>query len=267
MPRRWYDSTGCALDPAPSFDTDQALSSTPVSKLSNIGPYSPYLGQISPICRDPPPGFKVDQVQIYSRHGARNPTANSLKSILKTLDKVVNRTSTDESLKFVQNFTYGDVKAEQLTDFGRRELWIAGKTFKEAYPDLIGDRFTRAGSDNRVVESGQFFLQGLEGETYSLTANKSAIDVVSPSCRWDKKSTVTNGRSSQRPMARTTPCQSVLVQRMRIFQRHTAISQRATGSRYSLNPSPHESIMLLFQPLTYPAQTLRTSCLYARLTV
>ena len=157
------------------------MSTTSPVKMASMGSYSPYMGQISPICRDVPAGFTIDQVQVYSRHGARNPTNGSLKSILKTLDKVVNRTSTVDILKFVQDFKYGDVKAEQLTDFGRRELYFAGQMFRETYPGLIEDRFTRAGSDGRVVESGAFFLQGLQGEAYSLTANKTAVDVVSQS--------------------------------------------------------------------------------------
>lgn len=121
----------------------------------------------------------IDQVQIYSRHGARNPTASALKKIVATLDKVVNRTSTDSTLSFLQSYSYGNVQADQLTDFGRREMWYAGKKFADEYKGLVGDKFTRAGSDARVVESGAFFLQGLQGQDFSTTANKPAVDVVS----------------------------------------------------------------------------------------
>lgn len=120
----------------------------------------------------------VDQVQVYSRHGSRNPTAAALKRIITSLNKVVNRTSTDETLAFLEGYSYGDVKADQLTDFGRKEMWYAGKKFAKAYPGLVGDKFTRAGSDGRVVESGAFFLQGLEGQEFSTSANKSAVNVV-----------------------------------------------------------------------------------------
>lgn len=84
-----------------------------------------------------------------------------------------------------------------------------GKAFREAYPNLVKDHFTRAGSDERVVESGQFFLQGLEGQEYSLKANKSAVDVVCVTyLLWGRRLT---GRSSQKPMGRTTHCQSAPV--------------------------------------------------------
>jgi len=122
----------------------------------------------------------IDQVQIYARHGARNPTANALKRIQASLAKVVNRTSTDSTLGFLETYSYGEgVKADQLTDFGRRELWAMGDKFRQEYADLHDDRFIRAASDGRVVESGEFFLQGLRGEEYSLTANKTAVDLVS----------------------------------------------------------------------------------------
>lgn len=122
----------------------------------------------------------IDQVQIYARHGARNPTASALKRIQASLAKVANRTSTDSTLSFLETYAYGEgVKADQLTDFGRRELWVMGDSFRQDYPSLYEDRFIRAASDGRVVESGEFFLQGLRGEEYSLTANKTAIDLVS----------------------------------------------------------------------------------------
>ena len=55
-----------------------------------------------------------------------------------------------------------------------------GRRYAEEYKQLAGDIFVRASSDGRVVESGEFFLQGFEGQNYSLTAKKPDVDLVRP---------------------------------------------------------------------------------------
>jgi hypothetical protein len=183
--RRWYTPTSpeCTTVTISSPDTDAALGQTPLSKLSNLGPYSPFLSQQSFTCRDVPEGFTVDQVQIFARHGARNPTASALTKLEATLAKLANATSSiDPTLEFVtKGYTYGNVTADALTDFGRRQMWIMGKRYSEQYWWLKDEMFVRASSDARVVESGQFFLQGAKGQEFSLTASKPSNDVVSHS--------------------------------------------------------------------------------------
>ena len=116
---------------------------------------------------------------MIMRHGARNPTASALQRILKSLAKVEGRFSSDPALAFVEKFNYNTTQADQLTDFGRREMWTAGKRYAEEYKDLAGSAFSRADADDRVVESGGFFLQGFTGNDFDLDAKLEDVDVVS----------------------------------------------------------------------------------------
>ena len=63
-----------------------------------------------------------------------------------------------------------------LTDFGRRELWYR---YASEYFWLNSSVFVRASSDARVVESGQFFLQGFKGQAYNKIATLPNVNVVS----------------------------------------------------------------------------------------
>ena len=51
---------------------------------------------------------QVNQVQIYARHAVRNPTASALSTIQASVAKVANRTSTNTSYGFLQNYYYGN---------------------------------------------------------------------------------------------------------------------------------------------------------------
>jgi len=99
------------------------------------------------------------------KHGAQNP-ASALKKIQTSIAKLKNATSaSDPKLDFVKGFTYTNVSAGDLTDFGRREMWYMGKRYAEEYEKVAGGPFVRARSDRRIVESGEFFLQGFRGRS------------------------------------------------------------------------------------------------------
>lgn len=111
--------------------------------------------------------MKVDQVQIISRHGARNPTANALKKLKATIAKLAGAKTSDPKLKFIETWRYPDVEADALTDFGRHEAHYAGARYAQQYKDLGKDAFVRADASARVVESAAFFIQGFTGKAFN----------------------------------------------------------------------------------------------------
>jgi len=122
--------------------------------------------------------MQVDQVQIVSRHGARNPTANALKKLKKTISQLSSAKTSDPKLKFIETWTYPEVEADALTDFGRHEVYNAGARYAKQYASLGKETFVRADESARVVESASFFLQGWNGDAFSTTAPKALPDVI-----------------------------------------------------------------------------------------
>lgn len=152
---------------------------TPLSTVANQGPYSPFLLQPTDLPREVPSGWEVDQVSILMRHGARAPTASAAKKIAASLALLERRTSIkDPALAFVDGYTFTGFKADALTDFGRRECFDAGTTFRREYANLADGLFVRSASDGRVVESSGFFLQGWAGSAFDLNTTLPLPEVV-----------------------------------------------------------------------------------------
>lgn len=156
----------CACDTAP-YSSGPKVSTSEHTILS-LGAYAPFISRPSSLCRDTPKGFTVDQVTIVSRHGARSPTASALKKITATIAKATNATITDDTFAFVKNYTLDGYTADQLTDFGRRQMYDSGVTYAKRYKSLAKKSFTRSASQDRVVESSQYFIQGFSGQKFNI---------------------------------------------------------------------------------------------------
>jgi hypothetical protein len=178
MPALHYPA-GSGASPQSSLDALHIT--TPLSTVANQGPYSPFLAQSSELPREVPDGWKIDQVSIIMRHGARAPTASAAKKIAASLALLDRRTAiADPELTFVEGYTFTGFKADALTDFGRKECFDAGTAFRRQYTELADSLFVRSASDGRVVESSGFFLQGWTGSAFDLNATLPVPQVV----RW-----------------------------------------------------------------------------------
>lgn len=155
-----------SCDTAPLSDPPKV--STPSSTLSNLAGWGPYISLESPLCRDTPSGFTIDQVTVLMRHGARGPTASSYPSIKAAVAKAANATVMDSAFDFVKNYSAEGFTADALTDYGRKQMYDAGSTYAKRYKKLVKKYFTRAASQTRVVESGQYFMQGFNGDKFAI---------------------------------------------------------------------------------------------------
>jgi len=55
-------------------------------------------------------------------------------------------------------------------------MWYMGKRYAEEYEKVAGGPFVRARSDRRIVESGEFFLQGFRGRiSVSLRRSRTSM--------------------------------------------------------------------------------------------
>lgn len=153
-------------DTAPFTDPPQVP--TPQSTLHNLATWGPYISQESALCRDVPKGMTVDQVTILMRHGARGPTASSYPKVLSAVAKAKNATVTDPAFSFLKTYKADDYTADALTDYGRKQMYDAGQFYAKRYKKLAPNYFTRAASQERVVESGQYFMQGFLGQKFEV---------------------------------------------------------------------------------------------------
>ncbi|KAJ3157314.1 hypothetical protein HDU89_002727 [Geranomyces variabilis] len=107
----------------------------------------------------------VDQVTLLSRHGMRYASAGTGRGTQAVVDRIRNATFDvrDPALAFLKTHRY-DLPVEQLTDWGRRDLVLAGQTFTERYATLIaGNKKSvplRTTTQSRMFDSATSFAQG-----------------------------------------------------------------------------------------------------------
>ncbi|KAL7412073.1 histidine phosphatase superfamily [Mrakia frigida] len=152
---------------------------------SFLGPYSPYINQPSAqgVEYELPEGCEVSQVNVLQRHGARYPTSGAKTliqtALLKLKDIDVSSLPSDSLFRFLEGYEF-KAEPDQLTDYGRKEAYDAGSFFSERYWEGFKDRkgvWVRSSGQERVVESGRFFMQGFEGKPF-LLGNVSALPEV-----------------------------------------------------------------------------------------
>ncbi|KAL8739799.1 MAG: hypothetical protein Q9190_007433 [Brigantiaea leucoxantha] len=127
------------------------------------GQYSPFYAVDSDIDPVIPPDCNVTFVQVLSRHGARFPTRPKTDAYRATVERIQKQAKHLEGkYAFLADFDY-DLGADDLTDFGRQEMYNSGFAFYDRYRDLVRQMtpFIRASRQDRVVESAQKFSQGL----------------------------------------------------------------------------------------------------------
>lgn len=122
------------------------------------GQYSPYWKLDSEIPDEVPDGCEITFAQVLSRHGARDPTLKRTLRLISTMATVKALGTFEGKYKFLKKFEY-KLGADQLNEFGRRELRASGKVFKTRYSHL-GKPFLRTAGQKRVVDSAKAFIEG-----------------------------------------------------------------------------------------------------------
>lgn len=128
------------------------------------GPYAPYFSVEGGISGDVPSGCEVTFVQVLSRHGARYPTASKSKTYSQLIAAIqANATDFKDTTAFLKTYNY-TLGSDDLTSFGARQMVDSGIKFYNRYESLTRDNipFVRSSDSSRVVESGQYFIQGFQ---------------------------------------------------------------------------------------------------------
>ncbi|KAJ7697690.1 histidine phosphatase superfamily [Mycena rosella] len=120
-----------------------------------------------------PSGCQLDQVHLLHRHGARYPTTGAPPSAFATLLHALASTTgvnVTGPLTFLSTWEY-KLGAENLTPFGRSQLFDLGVGFRVKYGDLLKGfsdlPVFRTTSEGRMVDSALHFSAGFFGvQTY-----------------------------------------------------------------------------------------------------
>ncbi|CAM1511151.1 Fc.00g086640.m01.CDS01 [Cosmosporella sp. VM-42] len=127
------------------------------------GQYSPYFSAPSEIDASIPDGCEVTFVNVLSRHGARYPTNTKGRVYKSVIDKIHNSTTSyGTGFEFLEDYVY-NLRAEDLTAFGEREMADSGIAFYERYRNLAeqSDPFIRSAGGGRVMMSAHNWVRGL----------------------------------------------------------------------------------------------------------
>ncbi|KAJ5096006.1 hypothetical protein NUU61_005362 [Penicillium alfredii] len=130
------------------------------------GQYSPYfsLASESSISDDVPENCRVTFVQALSRHGARYPTETKSKRYAALVASIqANATAFYGKYAFLRSYRY-TMGGNDLTIFGQRQMLNSGIKFYRRYGELANHTvpFIRASGSDRVVASGETFIEGFE---------------------------------------------------------------------------------------------------------
>ncbi|KAK6508769.1 hypothetical protein TWF481_003539 [Arthrobotrys musiformis] len=138
------------------------------------GPYSPYFAVDSePIHgagMDDYTNCRVTLVNVLSRHGARYPTDGAGRLINGTLNKLKSQGTFSAKTGFIRDFKY-TLGSDNLTTFGEKEMYNSGVKFYRRYKSLASDHdpFFRFSAQQRVIDSGENFVQGFVDEKMKQT--------------------------------------------------------------------------------------------------
>ncbi|KAF6838128.1 phytase [Colletotrichum musicola] len=129
------------------------------------GQYSPFFSVPSEINAATPEGCEITFAQVLSRHGARDPTAGKTAVYKELVDRIHTRvTQYGRGFEFIKDYQY-TLGADELTEFGQREMVDSGEAFYKRYQSLAAnaDPFIRSSGQNRVIESGLNWTEGFFG--------------------------------------------------------------------------------------------------------
>ncbi|SPO31878.1 related to Thiamine-repressible acid phosphatase precursor [Ustilago trichophora] len=154
----------------------------------HLGNLSPYFDAPVPahLSLGVPSGCHVSQVSLIHRHGSRGPISQEIGTIRNLSYYLNNNTALLTSPKappppqfafLAENgggWSAADLKQDDLTAVGRRELFDHGVRFRLDYPHHNTSTLL-AGQQDRVVESAQWFAAGYFGKDYNATATLNVI--------------------------------------------------------------------------------------------
>ncbi|KAK2630449.1 hypothetical protein QTJ16_001269 [Diplocarpon rosae] len=126
------------------------------------GQSSPYYSVPSEIATEVPPQCSINFVQMLSRHGARGPVRSKTKRFQGLISRIhKNAISYNGNYAFIKDYTY-TLGTEQLTDFGRTQMFNSGSKFYNRYKALTRSHtpFVRIAGHDRVIESATKWTEG-----------------------------------------------------------------------------------------------------------
>ncbi|KIS67246.1 uncharacterized protein UMAG_04350 [Mycosarcoma maydis] len=126
---------------------------------------------------------RLAQAHMLHRHGARYPTAGGPPDVLRDFLRQNPSLRYSGSLSFLNDYKFG-VGEELLTPVGRGQLYDSGVKAALLYGKLVADDlaekdahgkpktlFARAGSQQRIVDSGLAWLNGFFGSNWTSTSS------------------------------------------------------------------------------------------------
>lgn len=137
------------------------------SQISHLwGQYSPFfsLANESAFPADVPGECRVIFAQVLSRHGARYPTESKSEKYANLVAEIQeNATEFTGKYAFLKSYAY-ELGSENLTTFGESQMADSGVKFYQRYASLARRNvpFIRASGSDRVVASGEKFIEGFE---------------------------------------------------------------------------------------------------------
>ncbi|CAD6441603.1 8926fcdd-b63d-483b-9cd4-31b3012d394b [Sclerotinia trifoliorum] len=146
--------------------------------MGNLSPYLPNPSGFGVAEYPLPPGAKIAQLQMLSRHGSRYPTVGSNVEVFG--EKVANNTeklNATGALSFLNNWKYG-LGHEILVPRGRQELFDSGILHYYQYAQLYNPHskiIARTTTQDRMLKSAEYFMAGFFGLEWT---NNATIEVI-----------------------------------------------------------------------------------------
>ena len=168
----------------------------------HMGPYTPYKASVgfgvdeskyggTPRLSDKAPLCQLKQVHILHRHGARYPTTGAPPEKLRSWLEDNPNVKYTGKLAFLNEYTYR-IGRELLVPLGRQQLYDSGAKAAIMYGQLVAQDakekdkhgqpktlFARAGSQQRIVDSGLAWLNGFSGNDWK-NATSFEIQIEAP---------------------------------------------------------------------------------------
>ncbi|EDO02314.1 hypothetical protein SS1G_04790 [Sclerotinia sclerotiorum 1980 UF-70] len=146
--------------------------------MGNLSPYLPNPSGFGVAEYPLPPGAKIAQLQMLSRHGSRYPTVGSNVEVFG--EKVANNTeklNATGALSFLNDWKYG-LGHEILVPRGRQELYDSGILHYYQYAQLYNPHskiIARTTTQDRMLKSAEYFMAGFFGLEWT---NNATIEVI-----------------------------------------------------------------------------------------
>ncbi|TQS36435.1 hypothetical protein Golomagni_03117 [Golovinomyces magnicellulatus] len=177
------------FEPTASFTPNSPLeTSIPIVGAQSDQNVFQLMGHLSPYFPNPdgfgvdeyplPPGARISQVQMLSRHGARYPTSeNSVATFGKKISKLKGKFTAKGQLAFLNDWKY-ELGVAVLVPRGRQELFNSGVLHYYQYGQLYNPNskiIVRTTTQDRMLKSAENFLAGFFGLEWTQNATIEVI--------------------------------------------------------------------------------------------